>query len=133
LASSVDHFFVAAIHIAIHVDGFKQFKMVGGLERGLLHGVELNTLDLDLENRGHLADRPVLLGHRAINADLLDVKGSVDGIVNIPRTMRNVNLDITPTFFFVTRALLGGNVRTGLSVEQANAGISTRILSKNLS
>jgi hypothetical protein len=128
LVASVYHIWIVGIHVAIHVDGFEQFEMVGRLERSLLHRVKLNTLDLDLENRGDLADRPVLLGHRALNTDFLDVEGSIDGVVNVPRTMRNVNLDIAPPFVLGPRTVLGGNVRASLSVEQANDGVSTGIL-----
>lgn len=57
----------------------------------------------------------------------MDVEGSVDSVVNVPRTMRNVNLDITPTFVLGPCAVLSRNVRASLSVEQANDGVSTEI------
>ena len=99
--------------------------MVCRFERAFLHRIKLNPLHLDLENRGKLADGCELLGHRVVHTDLLDIECPINGIVDVSRSMSNINLDITPPFVLRTCALLGGDVRAGLAVEQADETVST--------
>lgn len=94
--------------------------MIGQLERSHLDRVELGALHVDLKDRRNAADRSELLGHRVVDDDVLDIKGPIDGVVNIPITMGNVNRDITPTLLPEPLALFGGYVRAGLSEEQAS-------------
>lgn len=94
--------------------------MVCRFERTFLHRIKLNPLHLDLENRRKLADGSELLGHRVFHADLLNIKCPIDGIVDVSRSVSNINLDVTPSFVLRTCAFIGGDVRAGLAVEQAD-------------
>lgn len=107
--------------------------MVCRFERAFLDRIKLNPLHLDLENRGKLADGCELLGHRVVHTDLLDIECPINGIVDVSRPMSNINLDVTPPFVLRTRALLGGDVRAGLAVEQAKEKVSTDNLMDNFS
>ena len=84
--------------------------MVGGLERALLHGIELNALHLDLQNWGNVGNGSVLLGLSILNADFLDVESAVDRCIDITRASSNVDLDIAPSFLFRSRTSGGGDV-----------------------
>ncbi len=84
--------------------------MVGGLERALLHGIELNALHLDLQNRGNVGNGSVLLRLSIFNADFLDVECAVDRCIDIARATSDVDLDIAPSFLFRSRTSGGGDV-----------------------
>jgi hypothetical protein len=78
-----------------------------------------------LQDGWKLADRTELLSHRVSNADLLDIKSPIDGIVDIPRSMSDVDLDVTPALLLRAHAVLGGDVRPGLTIEQAGKRVNT--------
>jgi hypothetical protein len=94
--------------------------MVCRFERAFLHRIKLDPLHLDLENRGKLANGSELLSHRVVHTNLLNIKCPINGIVDVSRSVSNINLDITPPFVLRTCAFLGGDVRAGLAVEQAD-------------
>lgn len=120
LTATIHHLRLGGIHVPVKVDFLQQVQVVGGLERALLHGVELNALHLNLQDRGNIGDRSVLFGLCIVNADLLHIERAIDGSVYIARPARYIDLDIAPPFLFGSGASCSGDIGSGSTIEETD-------------
>ena len=88
-------------------------------EGALLDRVKLHPLHLDLQNGRDFSDRAELFGFGVLNTDLLNIKSSIDGGIDISRPTSHIDFDVTPSFIFRPCALRSGYVGPRLAVEQA--------------
>lgn len=90
----------------------------------------MDSLNLDLKDRWKLANGAVLLSHRILDINFLDVKGTVNCCIYVPRASCNINLDVRPPLFLGPYTFFRCDVRPDASVKQTI--VDKRLVSENL-
>src|SRR6266536_909623 len=77
---------ICCVHVSIHVNLLFELEMVQGLESRLLLLIELDSLNLNGQNRWQFAYCRILKSLRSVNVNLLLIEGSVQSCVDVFQT-----------------------------------------------